>query len=86
MTTLIAVYDSSGCWGRCDARCYDATSELCDCICGGMNHGAGIRQATDNTRAMAEQWVMEYTGRLGLESWRSEIPALNPVQLPLFEV
>lgn len=25
MTTLLAVYDSDGCVGRCDAKCYDAT-------------------------------------------------------------
>jgi hypothetical protein len=41
MTTLIAVYNSDGCAGRCDSRCYDAEWDECDCICGGRNHGAG---------------------------------------------
>jgi len=84
MTTLIAVYDSDGCRGRCDARCYNATSGDCDCICGGINHGAGLKHATENTRQLAEVWVREYAARHKLESWRSEIPALMPVQLPLF--
>lgn len=84
MTTLIAVYDGDGCRGRCDAHCYNATGDDCDCVCGGMNHGAGLRQATENTRQLAEVWVREYAARHHLESWRSEIPALMPVQLPLF--
>ena len=57
MSTLIAVYNSSGCVGRCDARCYDATEAACQCICGGANHRAGEQQAIDNTRARAETWI-----------------------------
>lgn len=49
MATLIAVYNSEGCVGRCDAKCYNATTEQCTCICGGVNHGAGFRKAADNT-------------------------------------
>jgi hypothetical protein len=37
MTTLIAAYDSEGCIGRCDAKCHNATSPDCHCICGGRN-------------------------------------------------
>ena len=57
MTTLIAVYNSEGCVGRCDARCYEAAEPDCDCICGGRNHGAGKEQAIDNTRELAENWL-----------------------------
>lgn len=57
MSTLIAVYNSSGCVGRCDAKCYDAIEDECDCICGGANHGAGKQQAIDNTRAWADTWI-----------------------------
>lgn len=39
--TLIAVYDSDGCQGRCDAKCYDAHEPDHECICGGRSHGAG---------------------------------------------
>ena len=53
MTTLIAVYDSEGCVGRCDAKCYEADWDDCDCICQGRNHGAGKQQAIDNTRELA---------------------------------
>lgn len=48
--TLIAIYNSDGCVGRCDAKCYNASEPGCDCICGGMNHGAGKAQAIANTR------------------------------------
>jgi hypothetical protein len=57
VSTLIAVYNSSGCVGRCDATCYDATEPACDCICGGANHGAGKQQAIDNIRARGETWI-----------------------------
>ena len=60
MATLIAVYNSEGCVGRCDAKCYDAHEPECDCICGGMNHGAGQQKATDNTREYCEEWIEEY--------------------------
>ena len=45
MTTAIAVYNSDGCVGRCDARCHDAESSSCDCICGGRLHGVGAGNA-----------------------------------------
>ena len=35
---------------RCDAKCYDAKCPDCDCVCGGRNHGAGLKKAMDNTR------------------------------------
>jgi len=57
MTTLIAVYNSDGCIGRCDAKCYQAAPGPCDCICQGKNHAAGKAQATANTRDLARQWV-----------------------------
>jgi hypothetical protein len=41
MTTAIAVYNSSGVVGRCDAKCHEATPGTpCDCICGGRLHSA----------------------------------------------
>jgi len=59
VTTLISYQSSGGDQGRCDAKCYDASEPDCDCICGGMNHGAGKEQALDNTREMAEEWVRQ---------------------------
>ncbi len=64
MTTLIAVYDSSGrCIGRCDSRCYNAEEPKCECICGGRNHGKGLQQAPDNTR----EWLLEELEAGGFE-------------------
>lgn len=45
MTTLIAVYNSDGCIGRCDAKCHNAVHPRCTCICGGKNHGIGAASA-----------------------------------------
>jgi hypothetical protein len=53
--TLIHVGNSSGTVGRCDAKCYLAQDEHCDCICGGRNHGKGLRKAMDNTREHAKK-------------------------------
>ncbi len=55
--TLIAVYDSVSCAGRCDAGCYDEAGPGCACICGGINHGVGQQQAAENTRKHACQWL-----------------------------
>ena len=59
MSTLLAVYNSEGCVGRCDAKCYDAIEPECDCICGGMNHGGGKDRAMPNTEKYAEAWIDE---------------------------
>lgn len=68
MTTLLAVYTSDGCVGRCDAKCYDAAGGECDCICGGKNHGAGRQLAMSNVREYAEKMIAEHRQRHGLES------------------
>lgn len=60
MTTLVAVYTSEGCVGRCDAKCYNAKKDKCTCVCGGANHGAGLRQARANTDRLAGKWIEEY--------------------------
>lgn len=62
MMTLISWQTSGGDQGRCDAKCYEAKEEDCTCICGGRNHGAGLDQALDNTREMAQSWI-EHAGQ-----------------------
>ena len=57
MTTLISYQSSGGDQGRCDAKCYDAREDACDCICGGRNHGSGKQRAIENTRELAESWI-----------------------------
>lgn len=64
MTTLLRVGNSEG-ERRCDARCYNAEGGQCDCICGGKNHGAGERQAVENTRELGEQWLAAIAAREG---------------------
>lgn len=59
MATLIAIYNSNGLVGRCDAKCYNAKHEKCVCICGGRNHGKGLAEAIENTQAMANQIIEE---------------------------
>lgn len=48
MVSLITVHNSDGCVGRCDAHCYMAKSPRCACICGGKNHGVGLKRALDH--------------------------------------
>lgn len=73
MSTLIAVYNSDGCVGRCDAKCYEAKHPHCDCVCGGKNHGAGLQQATENTRELADQWLEDYRKLKGSNDLKGEV-------------
>lgn len=77
--TLISTHNSDGCTGRCDAKCYNATEEACDCCCGGMNHGKGLQTAMELTSQYAEKVI---------ENWEAEHPEekieIEPQQLELF--
>lgn len=70
MSTLIALYNSDGCVGRCDAKCYNATDASCDCICGGANHGKGLVVASVQTEELGQRWLERYAAenRLDLDS------------------
>lgn len=46
--TLMTEKIGQGSTRRCDARCYNAKRVKCTCICGGLNHKAGLKQATQN--------------------------------------
>jgi hypothetical protein len=74
MTTLIAVYSSDGCEGRCDAKCYDAKEPVCNCICGGRNHGAGKKRAMQNTQKLFQNWIDEYNTQHPNIEHRFEVP------------
>lgn len=63
--------------GRCDAKCYDASEPECDCVCGGRNHGAGRRQAMENTQAMAGEWIEQWKKERPGEQFNFEVPALQ---------
>lgn len=82
MTTLISYQSSGGDQGRCDAKCYDAAEEECDCICGGRNHGAGKQQAIENTRELAGSWL-ERARASGQDITHAEL-AIDALHQPLF--
>jgi hypothetical protein len=66
MATLISVYNSSGCVGRCDAHCYNANhGTKCECICGGANHAAGEQRAVDNVRNYTQKKLDEIQAKGG---------------------
>lgn len=64
MATLIAVYNSEGLVGRCDARCYNADGGRCECICGGANHGKGHAKAAENVARQAREMIEAYEADL----------------------
>lgn len=70
MTTVMAVYNSEGCVGRCDAKCHDAHEPECVCICGGANHGAGYQRAVDNTIRWLESEIEQAGATDLLENFR----------------
>lgn len=59
MTKLIAPGGALG-DRRCDAKCYDAETPGCDCVCGGTNHGAGLGRAQTQTAAMGQALLARY--------------------------
>lgn len=78
MSTVIAVEGI----GRCDARCYDAGEEECDCICGGENHGVGRERAMDNAREHSPEWL-EKAKAEGKDISSTEL-AMDAQCVPLF--
>jgi hypothetical protein len=45
---------------RCDEKCYSAKTAKCTCICGGKNHGVGLKQAQDNVHQIAERIIADH--------------------------
>ena len=54
---LIEVRDNNGVVGRCDARCYEAGTPRCRCVCGGVNHGVGLNAAIKATPNIYEDVI-----------------------------
>jgi hypothetical protein len=78
VTTAIAVYDSDGLVGRCDATCHNAKEPTCRCICGGRLHGVGAENAVEqNTRDMLGDDLVDDLRRFADER------GLNPDDLTL---
>jgi len=64
VATVIAVYNSEGCVGRCDARCHDAKGFDCNCICGGANHGVGEKIAREDSRYITDEEIFAEADKL----------------------
>lgn len=77
MTTIMSIGNSEG-TRRCDARCHDATSQECDCICGGRYHGKGTDRALDemNDDMRAGVWgeLIQQVAREGDEFFSAPPP------------
>lgn len=55
MTILATLINSTGIIRQCGKTCYLAKTRTCQCLCGGVNHGVGRRQAIDQTREYFEE-------------------------------
>jgi len=84
MGSLIYQHNGQHCTGKCDSNCYNATGPICDCICGGKNHGVGLEQAKENTRLYAEEMIEQYSKANGIDKRDLHV---NPdiFQLSLFK-
>lgn len=65
MTTLMSWANSNGEQGRCDAKCYNAKSHVCFCMCGGRNHGSGLKVAVEQTIEHSKEMLKKYEKRTG---------------------
>lgn len=89
--TLITAGNSNGVYGRCDARCHNALSPKCHCVCGGVFHGKGSGSAAllDAVKQAEAAWIdklaRDGAGICALVDVRvNGFPAPRPVQEGLF--
>lgn len=57
--TTIKVVNSNGMVGRCDARCHEAKTPDCHCICGGAFHGIGSEAAREDRFDLTDSEILE---------------------------
>lgn len=64
MMFIIKAISHHGDVATCNEECYDAQGGNCSCICGGRNHGIGLRQALlaaqENVPAIAAELKDRY--------------------------
>lgn len=64
MTFLLALTCNNGLTYACGPGCYNGTSSLGDCVCGGINRSVGRAKAARNVRAcfkaMADAWQKKH--------------------------
>jgi hypothetical protein len=59
VATILEVRGSDGSVRRCDERCYSASQEDCDCVCGGVNHGVGQKRAIEFSRELTDEDILK---------------------------
>ena len=82
MATILAVYNSNGCAGRCDARCHEAVNDECRCICGGAFHGVGSKIAWEDRHTLTDDEIKETCRQLKVGGTLRV--RRTPEQIPLF--
>lgn len=79
MPTLLTWDDAGGQKRRCDAKCYNAKHAKCTCICGGTNHGKGLKKAIENTMQMADSMLSQAGTKIDREiPVQLNLPNLKP--------
>jgi hypothetical protein len=63
MTTVMSWGNSEGEKGRCDAKCHNATTPHCDCMCGGRYHGSGANGTFEEVRREHAAEILEAAKR-----------------------
>jgi hypothetical protein len=76
MTTVMQWGNSDGIKGRCDAKCHNAASPDCDCMCGGRYHGSGRNGTFEEVRRQHGTEILEAAkARAQAEGWNlAEFP------------
>jgi hypothetical protein len=57
VTALITIRMAGSVVQICDAKCYGAKHDDCECVCESENHGKGIELAIANTRRLHPDWI-----------------------------
>ena len=83
MTTIMTVGDNYG-KRRCDEKCYNAKGDKCECCCNGVNHGVGLKKATEQTQSMFFEMVRQYEKISGHKIDYAQI-AGDVIQVDFFE-
>lgn len=82
--TLMSERIGQGPTRRCDARCYRAKHDHCTCVCGGLNHRAGLRQALTNVRDLIFPILEQRPDlKLGKRTGRIIADELQQMALPM---
>ena len=86
MATVMSWGNSEGVKGRCDAKCHNATSPVCDCMCGGRYHGSGLvpGRTEEIQREHGEEILEAARRRADAEGWSLSEGEHFSEQLDLF--